>query len=73
MLSSHHGLITALWVALNLLPLLIGAVVWFVFDNWLWGLLLIVFYPLYFVPYGFFIAMPLMVWFFRKPASIHRR
>jgi hypothetical protein len=73
MASPRSSLITAIWVSLNLFPLLIAALVWLVLGNWLVGLLLAILYPLYVVPYGFFISMPLMVRLFQSPASLHRR
>ncbi len=73
MSSSRSSLITAAWISLNLLPLLIAALVWLVLRNWLVGLLLVILYPVYAVPYGFFISMPLMVRLFQHPASLHRR
>lgn len=73
MKSSRSALITATWVSLNLLPLLITALVWFVLGNWVVGLLLVILYPLYVVLYGFFVSMPLMVRLFQPPASLHRR
>ncbi len=73
LLPSHHTFVTAAWTTLNLLPLLVAALVWLVFGSWLWGLLLVILYPLYFVPYGFFVAMPLMVRLFRQPASLHKQ
>jgi len=73
MKSSRSALITATWVSLNLLPLLIAALVWLVLDNWMVGLLLVILYPLYVVLYGFFVSMEIMVWLFRPPASLHRR
>ncbi|MGH7961367.1 MAG: hypothetical protein ACRERD_06015 [Candidatus Binatia bacterium] len=72
MLLSQHTLITAAWITLSLLPLLVAALIWFLCENW-WGLLLVALYPLYFIPYGFFVSMPLMGWLFRKPASQHRK
>jgi hypothetical protein len=65
--------ITATWLALNLFPLFIAALLWLVLGYGRVGLLLVVFYPVYFVPYGFFVALPLMVRLFRDPASVHRR
>ncbi len=73
MKSSRSALITATWVSLNLLPLLIAALVWLVLDNWMVGLLLVILYPLYVVLYGFFVSMEIMVGLFRPPASLHRR
>ncbi len=70
---SHHTIVTAAWITLNLPPLLVAVWIWLVLGSWGWGLLLVILYPLYVVPYGFFIAMPLMVWLFRKPASLHQR
>src|SRR5262249_39998557 len=57
----------------NLLPLLLAALAWFVVGNWVVRLLIMVLYLLCIVPYGFFVAMPLMVRLFQHPASLHRR
>jgi len=65
--------ITATWLVLNLLPLLLAALVWFVLGYRRVGLLLVFLYPLYFVPYGFFVSLPVMVRLFRHPASLHGR
>jgi hypothetical protein len=73
MLSSRSSVITVAWISLQLLPLLIAALVWLVLGNWLVGLLLVILYPVYVVPYGFFISMPLMVRLFQPPASLYRR
>jgi hypothetical protein len=73
MLSSYSSVITVAWISLQLLPLLIAALVWLVLGNWLVGLLLAILYPVYVVPYGFFISMPLMVRLFQHPASLYRR
>ena len=72
-LPSHSTCVTAAWITLTLLPILAAALVWLVLGSWFWGLLLVILYPLYFAPYGFFVAMPLMVWLFRQPASPHQR
>jgi hypothetical protein len=72
MIPSRHSFVTAAWIVLNIFPLLVIALVWLTFENWVWGLLLLILYPLCFVPYGFFVAMPLMVKLFRKPASPYR-
>ena len=68
-----HTMVTTAWIILNLFPLVLGALVWLVFGSIFWSLVLVVLYPVYFVPYGFFFAMPLMVKLFRQPASPHRR
>ena len=73
MASSHSWMITAAWVLLNLLPLLIAAFLWLVLGYGRLGLVLGLLYPVYFVPYGFFVSLPLMVRLFRHPASRHRR
>jgi hypothetical protein len=71
--SPRSSVVTATWVALNLLPLFIAAFVWLVLGYRRVGLLLIILYPLYFVPYGFFVSLPLMVRLFRPSASSHRQ
>jgi hypothetical protein len=72
MASPPSWVITATWLALNLLPLVIAPLLWLVLGYRLAGLLLAVLYPVYFVPYGFFVALPLMLRLFRHPASLHR-
>ena len=73
MVSLPSWVVTTAWLSLNLLPLFIAALLWLVLGYGRMGLLLAVFYPVYFVPYGFFVALPVMVWLFRDPASLHRR
>ena len=73
MVSPRSSVITAAWVSLNLLPLLLAAFIWLVLGHWIVGLLLVILYPLYFVPYGFFVSLPLMVRLFQPTASLHRR
>ena len=73
MKSSRSTLITATWVSLNLLPLLVAALIWLVLGHWMVGLLLMILYPLYVVFYGFFVSLPMMVRLFQHPASLHRR
>jgi len=71
--SPRSSVITATWALLNLLPLLLAALVWFIVGNWVVRLLIMVLYLVCIVPYGFFVAMPLMVRLFQHPASLHRR
>jgi len=71
--SPRSSVITATWALLNLLPLLLAALVWFIVGNWVVRLLITVLYLVCIVPYGFFVAMPLMVRLFQHPASLHRR
>jgi hypothetical protein len=73
MISSRPSVVTAAWIAFNSLPLLLAALVWLVLGNWLVGLLLVIFYPVYIVLYGFFVSLPLMVRLFRHPPSLYRR
>jgi hypothetical protein len=73
MTSPPSWAITTAWLTLNLLPLFIAAFVWLALGYGPRGLLLAVLYPVYFVPFGFFVALPLMVRLFRHPASLHRR
>jgi hypothetical protein len=73
MVSPRSSVITATWAFLNLLPLLLAALVWFVVGNWVVRLFIMILYSLCIVPYGFFVAMPLMVRLFQHPASLHRR
>lgn len=72
MLPDHHGLITAVWITLYLLPLIPVALIWSFFGA-VWGILSLVLYVIGIIPYGFFFSLPMMVKFFRKPASPHRR
>jgi len=73
MTSPCPSVVTAAWVAFNSVPLLIAAIIWLVLGSWLWGLLLVILYPLYIVLFGFFVSLPFMVRLFRHPASLHRR
>jgi len=73
MSSLPSWVVTATWVALNLLPLFSAAFVWLILGYRLVGLVLAVLYPVYFIPYGFFVALPLMVRLFRHPASRYQR
>ncbi|MBI3303963.1 MAG: hypothetical protein HYZ72_18000 [Deltaproteobacteria bacterium] len=73
MVQPRHSVVTAAWVTLNLLPLIAIVLIWLVFDSWRWGLVLLLLYPLCFVPYGFFIAMPFMVKLFRPPSTVYKR
>jgi len=73
MTSPRSSVVTAAWISFNLLPLLVAALIWLVLGNWPVALLLVIFYHLYVVIYGFFVSLPLMVRTFRHPASLHRR
>jgi hypothetical protein len=73
MASPRSFVITATWLVLNLLPLFLAALVGCVLGYRRVGLFLVLLYPLYFVPYGFFVSLPVMVRLFRHPASLHRR
>lgn len=72
MLPDRHGLITAVWITLYVLPLIPIALIWFFFGA-TWGIVALVLYVIGIVPYGFFVSLPVMVKLFRKPASLHRR
>jgi hypothetical protein len=72
MLPQNHTLTTVVWLALNTLPLAVAALVWSLLSSF-WGIVLLLLFPLYIIPYGFFVSLPLMVKLFRKPASIYRR
>lgn len=72
MLPDHHGLVTAIWITLYLLPLILVALIWSFFGV-VWGLVVLALYVIGIIPYGFFVSLPTMVKLFRKPASIHRR
>jgi hypothetical protein len=63
--------VTAVWVGLNLVLIFAVLVLCFVLQSWLWRFALTLLYLVIVVPYGFFIAMPIMVKIFRKPASTH--
>jgi len=71
--SPPSWVITTTWLTLNLFPLFFAAFVWLMLGYRLVGLLLLVLYPVYFVPFGVFVALPLMVKLFRDPASRHQR
>lgn len=72
MLPQNHALTTVVWLVLNTLPLVVAALVWSLLSSF-WGIVLLLLFPLYIIPYGFFVSLPLMVKLFRKPASIYRR
>jgi len=72
MLPDHHGLITAVWITLHILPLFLVIFIWSFFGA-AWGIASLAFYIIGLIPYGFFISIPLMVKLFHKPASLHRR
>lgn len=72
MLPDHHGLVTAVWIILYLLPLILVALIWS-FFGFVWGIISLTLYVIGIIPYGFFVSLPTMVKLFRKPASIHRR
>lgn len=72
MLSDNHALISIVWVSLHVLPLVVVALIWFLFGA-VWGIVSLVLYLIGLVPYGFFVSLPAMVKLFRKPASLHRR
>ncbi len=73
LMQPRHTTVTAVWIALNVLPLLGIALVSLAFASWILGLCLLVLYVLLFIPYGMFVSLPMMVKIFRKPASPHRR
>jgi hypothetical protein len=75
MLPARHSFVTVAWITLNLLPLCALFLLWSALWSWSWGLLVLLFvlYLLLFVPYGFFVAMPLMVKLFRPPSSTHKQ
>jgi len=61
--------VTAVWAGLNLALIFAVLVLGFVLQSWLWRFALLLLYLVIVVPYGFFVAMPIMVKIFRKPAS----
>jgi hypothetical protein len=63
--------VTAAWVGLNLVLIFAVLILCFVTESWFWRFALILLYLVLVVPYGFFVAMPIMVKIFRKPASTH--
>jgi hypothetical protein len=65
------GSVTAVWTGLNLALIFAVLVLCFVLQSWLWRFALLLLYLVIVVPYGFFVAMPIMVKIFRKPASTH--
>jgi hypothetical protein len=72
MIEPRHATVTTAWIILNLTPLIAIILVGILYSP-LWGFILFASYVLLFVPYGFFVAMPIMVKLFRKPASVHKR
>lgn len=61
--------VTAAWVGLNLVLIFAVLALCFIVQSWLGRFALILLYLVIVVPYGFFVAMPIMVKIFRKPAS----
>jgi hypothetical protein len=72
MLPDNHTLVTIVWTSLHVLPLVVVALIWFLFGA-VWGIVSLVLYVIGIVLYGFFVSLPVMVRLFRKPASLHRR
>ncbi len=72
MLPDRHGLITIVWILLNVAPLALVIAAWSLFGA-LWGIPLLILYLVGLVPYGFFFSIPTMVKLFHKPASLHKR
>ena len=70
-MKRHSDVITLTWIALNLLPLILILLLSLFLQSWVWGFSLVALYILCFVPYGFFVSLPLMVKIFHKPSSIH--
>lgn len=66
----RHSTVTAVWVLLNALPLVVLLLISLASKSWLVGLCLLVLYPLLLVPYGILVSLPLMVKIFRRPASL---
>jgi hypothetical protein len=73
LISRRSGIVTATWFSLNLFPVLIAAVVWLVLGKWGWALALLLLYPLYIIPYGFFVSLPMMVKLFRPAPNPRKR
>lgn len=72
-MKHHSSTITAAWIGLNFLPLFAVVILCFILQSWLWSITLILLYLVIFVPYGFFVSLPLMTKIFRRPASLHSR
>jgi hypothetical protein len=72
-MKHHSATITATWIGLNFLPLFVVVILCFILQSWLWSVALILLYLVIFVPYGFFVSLPLMAKIFRRPASLHSR
>jgi hypothetical protein len=73
LMQPRHTTVTAVWIILNVLPLLGIGLVSVAFESWMLGLFLLILYLLLFIPYGLFVSLPMMVKIFRRPASPHRR
>lgn len=65
----RHATVTAVWVVLNAVPLVVFLLIGLACQSWLVGLCLLILYLLLLVPYGIFVSLPLMVKIFRRPAS----
>ena len=63
-MKQNPKLITATWIGLNSIPLILTVALCLLSQSWGWSLLFILLYVVAVVPYGFFVGLPLMVKFF---------
>lgn|GEM_PF-6484137 len=63
-MRQNSSLITATWIGLNLLPLILTVALCLFSRSWGWSLVFLLIYVVAIIPYGFFVGLPLMVKFF---------
>ncbi len=68
-MKQNSTLITATWIGLNLIPLVLTVALCLLSQSWGWSLLFILLYVVAIVPYGFFVSFPFMVKFFDHPSN----
>lgn len=69
MSESSSSSVTRAWVGLHLVLIVLFLILCFLAHSWLARFALLLLYLVIVLPYGFFVAMPIMVKIFRKPAS----
>lgn len=65
----RHATVTAVWVTLNAIPLVVLVLLGIASKSWVVGVCLVLLYPLLLIPYGILVSLPLMVKIFRRPST----
>ncbi|MCS6926157.1 MAG: hypothetical protein NZ578_09695 [Candidatus Binatia bacterium] len=65
----RHATVTAVWVTLNAIPLVVLVLLGIASKSWLVGICLVLLYPILLIPYGILVSLPLMVKIFRRPST----